>query len=219
MYWQAVIRFVEKLYFRSNKSINMKITILLLFAFSAVTLVNAQDKKPEGLFINSKAPEFSVKDQNGKQVNLKELRKKGPVVLVFYRGNWCPYCNKELKRFEDSLQLIKDKGAELIAISPETQEGITKTVEKTKAAYSVISDSDAKIIKAYDVAYKVDEKTLARYKSFDIDLSVTNGQNPKNTLLPVPALFIISKEGTVKYRYFNEDYKKRPSVKEILDNL
>lgn len=197
----------------------MKTTILLVFALATVTIVNAQDKKPEGLFINSKAPEFSVKDQNGKQVNLRELRKKGPVVLVFYRGNWCPYCNKELKRLEDSLQLIKDKGAELIAISPEGQEGIAKTAEKTKAAYSLISDSDAKIMKAYDVAYRVDDKALARYKSFDIDLSATNGQNVKNTSLPVPAVYIITKEGTVKYRYFNEDYKKRPSVKEILDNL
>jgi peroxiredoxin len=197
----------------------MKTTILTACAFAIITLVNAQDKKPEGLFINSKAPEFSVKDQSGKQVNLKELRKKGPVVLVFYRGNWCPYCNKELKRLEDSLQLIKDKGAELIAISPETQEGIVKTVEKTKAAYSIISDSDAKIMKAYGVAYTLDEKSLARYKSFDIDLSATNGQNPKSTTLPVPAVYIISKEGTVKYRYFNEDYKKRPAVKEILDNL
>ena len=111
----------------------MKTTALILFALATVTIVNAQDKKPEGLFINSKAPEFSVKDQNGKQVSLKELRKKGPVVLVFYRGNWCPYCNRELKRLEDSLQLIKDKGAELIAISPEAQEGITKTTEKIKA--------------------------------------------------------------------------------------
>lgn len=197
----------------------MKTTALILFALATVTIVNAQDKKPEGLFINSKAPEFSVKDQNGKQVSLKELRKKGPVVLVFYRGNWCPYCNKELKRLEDSLQLIKDKGAELIAISPEAQEGITKTTEKIKATYSLISDSDAKIMKAYDVAYRVDDKALARYKSFDIDLSATNGQNVKNTSLPVPAVYIITKEGAIKYRYFNEDYKKRPSVKEILDNL
>jgi peroxiredoxin len=219
MYPVFVTGFVEKLYFRSNKYVNMKTIILVAFALATVTIVNAQDKKPEGLFINSKAPEFTVKDQNGKQVNLKELRKKGPVVLVFYRGNWCPYCNKELKRLEDSLQLIKDKGAELIAISPETQEGIGKTVEKTKAAYSIISDSGAKIMKAYDVAYRVDDKALARYKSFDIDLSATNGQNPKNTSLPVPAVYIISKEGTIKYRYFNEDYKKRPSVKEILNNL
>jgi peroxiredoxin len=197
----------------------MKTTILLVFALATVTIVYAQEKKPEGLFINSKAPEFSIKDQNGKQVSLKEIRKKGPVVLVFYRGNWCPYCNKQLKRLEDSLQLIKDKGAELIAISPEAQEGISKTAEKTKAAYSLISDSDAKIMKAYDVVYRVDDKALARYKSFDIDLSATNGQNPKNTSLPVPAVYIISKEGTIKYRYFNEDYKKRPSVKEILDNL
>ena len=81
--------------------------IFLFLAFSSFS-----QEKPEGLFINSKAPDFKVKDQSGVEINLKELRKKGPVVILFYRGNWCPYCSKELTRFQDSLQLITEKRGE-----------------------------------------------------------------------------------------------------------
>src|SRR5215208_2434693 len=118
----------------------------IMFALLPVLLtINAfSQEKPEGLFINSKAPDFKGKDQNGTELNLKDLRKQGPVILVFYRGYWCPYCNKYLKILEDSLQQIKDKGAQLIAITLEGDSGIAKTLEKTKATYSVITDGDEK---------------------------------------------------------------------------
>ena len=192
----------------------------LFFVFAVcISMIAVGQEKPEGLFIHSKAFDFKAKDLTGENVNLKDLRKKGPVVIVFYRGNWCPYCNKELSRLQDSLQLIKDKGATLVAITPESQEGIIKTAEKTKAQFPIIYDEDMKIMKAYDVAYKVDEKTVARYKNFDIDLAANNNQKPEDVFLPVPAVYIVDKEGNITYRYFEPDYKKRPSVKEILKNL
>ena len=182
-------------------------------------LQSQAQEKPEGLFINSKAPDFKGKDQNGNEIALKDLRKKGPVVIIFYRGYWCPYCNKELQKLEDSLQLIKEKGAQLIAITPEKQEGIAKTIEKTKASYPIISDDELKIMKAYDVAYQVDTKTIDRYKMASIDLAANNGQKPEAVYLPVPAVYIIGKDGEIKYRFFEEDYKKQAAVKDILNNL
>src|ERR1041384_8178648 len=116
----------------------LRLLLVFIIGFS-VFRAQAQEK-PEGLFINSKAPEFKAKDQNGKELSLKDMRKKGPVVIIFYRGFWCPYCNRELTRLEDSLKLITDKGAQLIAITPEKPEGIAKTVEKTQAGFSIISD-------------------------------------------------------------------------------
>lgn len=192
----------------------------LFFVLSVcISLITVAQEKPEGLFIHSKAFDFKAKDLTEVSVNLKDLRKKGPVVVVFYRGNWDPYCNKELSRLQDSLQLIKDKGASLVAITPETTEGIIKTAEKTKATFPIICDEDSKIMKAYDVAYKVDAKSVARYKNFDIDLAANNNQRPEEIYLPVPAVYIVDKEGNITYRYFEPDYKKRPSVKEILKNL
>ena len=187
--------------------------IFLLLAFSSFA-----QEKPEGLFINSKAPDFKAKDQNGVDINLKDIRKKGPVVIIFYRGNWCPYCNKELTRLQDSLQLITEKGAQVIAVTPEASEGIAKTIEKTKATFSIVHDEEMKIAKSYKVAYDVDERTTSRYKSFGNDLLAVNQQKLK-VVLPVPAVYIVNKEGSVTYRYFNEDYKKRPAIKDILAEL
>ena len=194
-----------------------RIMFALLLGFFAINAI-AQEK-PEGLFINSKAPDFKGKDQNGTELNLKDLRKQGPVVLVFYRGYWCPYCNKYLKTLEDSLQQIKEKGAQLIAITLEGDSGIAKIIEKTKLTYSVITDGDEKIMKAYNVLYKVDDKIVSRYKMANIDLAVNNGQKPGAVYLPIPAVYVIGKDGEIKYRFFEPDYKKRASVKDILDNL
>lgn len=182
------------------------------------TLVSLAQEKPEGLFINSKAPDFKAKDQSGADVNLKDLRKKGPIVLVFYHGFWSPYCTKELKRFQDSLQLLTDKGVQVVAVTPEASEGIAKTVEKTGAVFPILYDSEVKIARNYQVAYEVDEKTATRYKSFGNDLLVINQQKGK-PFLPVPAVYIINKEGSVIYRYFETDNRKRVTVKEILDQL
>lgn len=193
----------------------MKKILFLLLVITSVTAV-AQEK-PEGLFINSKAPDFKATDQSGVSVSLRELRKKGPVVVVFYRGNWCPYCNQELKRFQDSLTMITDKGAQLVAITPEGSDGITKTVTKTGAVFPILSDADMKIAKGYKVDYVVDDRTLGRYKNATIDLLAINGQ--KQAMLPVPAVYVVNKEGSITYRFFDEDYRKRVSVKEILSEL
>jgi len=191
----------------------------LLISTLFIQLLLSAQEKPEGLFINSKAPDFKAIDQNGKEIRLKDILKDSVVVLIFYRGEWCPYCNKQLKKLEDSLQLIKEKGARLIAVTPERPEYISKTIEKTKASYPLIYDKDMKIMKAYAVAFEVDDRTVSRYKNADIDLATANGQKEK-VYLPVPAVYIISKkEGTITYRYFEFDYRKRVSVKEILDNL
>lgn len=192
-------------------------TIFSLLSGLLITCIAWSQETPEGLFINSKAPDFRAKDQSGLEVHLKDLLKKGEVVLVFYRGQWCPYCNRELKRLEDSLQMIIAKGATLVAVTPEKPESISKTIEKTSATYSILSDEGLKIMNAYHVAFEVDQNTLTRYHNTGIDIEANNGKNGK--YLPVPAVYIINKESTITYRYFEPNYKKRPSVKEILDNL
>ena len=153
----------------------MKKTIFFLLSFFIVFIAFSQDK-PEGLFINSKAPDFALKDQYGATVTLKDLRKKGQTVLLFYRGSWCPYCNRELKAFQDSLGLILTKKAQLIAITPESTEGIDSMVKKHSVVFPILYDEGAKTLQAYQVAYKPDEKTVSRYKMAGIDLLNKNKQ-------------------------------------------
>ena len=133
----------------------MKKIILTLLITISVFFCNSQSK-PAGLNVNDKAPEFTAKDQNGKVISLKEELKNGKVVLIFYRGQWCPYCNKQLKGIEDSLSLITSKGATVLAITPEQPVSVGKTIEKTKATYSILTDDNLKIMKEYDVAFAVD---------------------------------------------------------------
>ena len=193
------------------KALNIIIINLLL------SLAVTAQTSPQGLSVNDKAPDFIAKDQNGKKVQLKNELKNGAVVLVFYRGQWCPYCNKQLKALQDSLGFIKEKGATLIAVSPEKPANISKTVEKTTATYSVLFDDGLKIMKGYDVAFSVDTATIEKYKKFGIDFYDANGSN--GATLPVPAVYIINKDGIIIFKHFDADYRKRVSVQEILSHL
>lgn len=195
----------------------MKKSILLVAILLQSWVLLAQTG-PKGLNLNDKAPDFTAKDQNGKNISLKNELKNGSVVLVFYRGQWCPFCNRQLKQLEDSLGQIKAKGARVLTITPEKEDNITKTITKTKASFSILHDEGLQIMKSYDVAFKVDDKTIEAYKKYGIDFSDANGvANGAN--LPVPAVYVINKEGKIVYKYFDADYRKRSSVKDILDHL
>ncbi len=195
----------------------MKRIFFILTLLTASVLLNAQDS-PKGLQVNDPAPDFTAKDQNGNVINLKEQLKKGPVVLVFYRGFWCPYCNQQLKKLEDSLSLIQSKGATLITVTPEQEESVSKTVEKTKASYPIISDDSLAIMKSYDVAFTMSEATVEKYKGYGLDFNKINGP-VTGAQLPVPAVYVINKEGRIVYRHFDTNYTKRASVADMLRHL
>lgn len=189
----------------------------LFFTFLLFSIFSQAQEAPKGLATQVKAPEFNAKDQTGATISLQDQLKKGSVVLVFYRGQWCPYCNKQLKRLEDSLPLIKAKGATLIAVTPEKPENINKTIAKTKASYSILFDDGLKIMRSYDVAYAVDDATITSYKKYGIDFTQINGLN--GAYLPVPAVYVVNKEGVIVFRHFDKDYRNRVSVQEILMHL
>lgn len=193
----------------------MKKLLAVFFLILSAQLSFAQDAAP--LAIGTVAPEFVAKDQNGKEISLKGLTKTGSVVLIFYRGQWCPYCNKQLSAMEDSLSFILAKNATVIAVTPESDENVAKTIGKSKLTYSVLNDRGLSIMKAYKVAFDVDAETVKKYKGYGIDFDKANGEN--GAVLPVPAVYIIDKTGKITYAYFDKDYKKRASVQEIINNL
>jgi len=192
----------------------MKKIVMLCLVLSVTVQLYAQ----EPLKIGDKAPLFSLKDNKGKTVDLKSILKGNQsVVLFFYRGQWCPHCNKHIKNLQDSLQLLTAKGAYIIGVSPETSNGIDQTVNKTKASFSIISDRDYKVMKAYKVNYVMEPGLADRYKKGGLDIALANGQ--ADYVLPVPATYIIDKSGKIKYVFFDKDYRKRPSVKTLTANL
>lgn len=190
-----------------------KYIFLILISQMMFLSINAQ----EALKIGDQAFLFSAKDQNGQMVNLSKQLEKGPVVLFFYRGSWCPYCNKQMKEIADSIGLIKAKGATVIAITPETTASMQKIINKTNPNFSLLHDEQYQIMKGYKVNFDVDANTINRYQAMNLSLSETNGNT--DVKLPVPATYIIGKDGKIKFAYFNKDYRKRVSVAELLINL
>jgi len=186
--------------------------ILLLIT---VTLFSLNMMAQSGLKTGAQAPMFTAKDNTGKIIDLKAiLNSHKDVVLFFYRGQWCPYCNKHIQQLQDSLQLLTQKGAYVIGITPETGENINKTVQKTKASFSMVQDKSYTIMKAYDVNYVLDLATVTKFKSYGIDLDVNNGNT--DHVLPVPATYVINKAGKITFVHFDKDYRKRASVASIM---
>lgn len=165
------------------------------------------------LAVGTAAPAFKGQDATGRPVELRQLLKKGPVVLYFYRGQWCPYCNKELSQLQDSLQVLTAKGAQVVVITPETPANISQTVAKTKASFPIVYDRDLTIMKAYKTAFVVDDATAQKYLGYGIDLKKANGLD--QNILPVPATYVIGRDGNIKFAYFNPDYRRRASVRQI----
>lgn len=171
-----------------------------------------------GLTKGDLAPIFSAKDNAGKIIDLKALLKSHKsVVLFFYRGEWCPYCNKHIQQLQDSLQLLSNKGAYVIAVTPETNEAINKTIQKTHASFSIIQDKGYQIMKDYKVNYVLDDATVAKYKTYGLDLNKSNGNT--DHILPVPATYIINQMGKIAFVHFNKDYTKRATVNDMLQVL
>jgi peroxiredoxin len=185
---------------------------------AGILLLSLQVLAQSGLKKGAMAPEFSARDNTGKTLDLQSLLKSHKtVVLFFYRGQWCPYCNKQIKQLQDSLQLLTGKGAYVVGVTPETDENISKTIDKTHASFSIIQDKDYKIMKAYDVNYTVNDETLSHLKKYGIDLEKNNGNT--DHVLPVPATYVIDRSGKIIYVHFDKDYTKRPSVSTILSVL
>ncbi len=164
-----------------------------------------------------RAPDFELKNAVGKKVKLSGLLKKGPVVLVWYRGGWCPYCNLQLNETQKYLPQIKSLGAALVAITPETPDNSIKMVDKHKLQFEVLSDIDNKVAHRYKIVYQVPDPLNQELKKFKIDIAKHNGNN-KNEL-PLAVTYIINTDGIVSYAFINEDYKKRAEPSELISVL
>ncbi|MEO9805316.1 MAG: peroxiredoxin-like family protein [Reichenbachiella sp.] len=199
------------------KRAEMKIRCALVFFVIMFSLhANAQEI-PIPLKVGDEALNFEGIDQNGDSFELYEILKKGPVVLMFYRGFWCPHCNKQLSQMEDSLDFITQKGGIVVAVTPEKPESVEKTIDKTGASFKIIHDKDLSIMNIYHVAFNLEEAMLKKYKKWGIDVVEANGDNGPN--LPVPATYIIGQDRQILYAFFDPDYKKRATVGKILQNL
>ena len=166
-----------------------------------------------GLPVGTPAPQISTADVTGKPFSLTTQLKEGPVVLVFYRGGWCPYCNLQLRRLEQNLvPKLKKHRATIVAISVDPVEKGLSTNKMTALSFVVLSDPQAKILGNYRVQYRLPDNLLTSYKNnYDIDF-----KKDTRGIIAVPAVYVINSQGKITYTFIDEDYKIRAPSKEVL---
>lgn len=168
--------------------------------------------------VGEKAPLFNLPNPQGESISLSDLLEKGPVVVTFYRGSWCPYCNLQLRALQAKLNEIHALGAKLVAISPEVPDGSLTKNEISEMEFTVLSDQDAKIASEYGVAWEVPEFLLEHMRE-DRKLDLKSINNGNGAVLPIPATFVLGSDGIVKWNYVNVDYRNRSEPDEILNAL
>jgi peroxiredoxin len=163
------------------------------------------------------APEFALTDQKGTVVPLADLLRDGPVVLSFYRGGWCPYCNLELRALQAHANDFARFGAKLIAISPQTPDVSLSTAEKNALAFPVLSDTGSNVAKSYGIAFDLAEELRPIYTQLGHALPDRNGD--ESWILPIPATYVIDRSGKITFAYVDTDYRRRLEPSEIIRAL
>jgi peroxiredoxin len=171
----------------------------------------------QALTVGDYVPDFTLSDATGKTVHIKNVLTQGPIVIAFYRGGWCPYCNLELKALQHVLPEIQGAGATLIAISPETPDSSLTTQEKNDLAFTVLSDGDNQVARTFGLVFELPESLRPIYESFGIDLVAANGND--HFELPIPATYVVQPSGEIVYAFAEADYTKRAEPSEILNVL
>ncbi len=166
--------------------------------------------------VGDHAPDFTLKNALGKRVSLGEYLQKGPVVLTWYRGGWCPYCNLTLHRLQQELPQFKAAGANLLALTPELPDKSLTTQEKHNLSFEVLSDIGNKVAREYGIVFRLTPEVAANYQS-NFDLHGFNGDESDE--LPMAATYVIDRDGTVRYAFLNADYRNRAEPAEIIRAL
>jgi peroxiredoxin len=164
-----------------------------------------------------RAPDFILADSDGKPVSMRELLAKGPLVVSFYRGVWCPYCNLELQALQEAFPEITARGANLVAISPQTAPNSRKSQRDNKLGFPILSDVKSDVAEAFGIRFKLPDYLVELYKSFKNDLPTFN--NDPAWVLPMPARYVIGTDGIIAYSEVNPDYTQRPDPRDLLPVL
>lgn len=159
------------------------------------------------------APDFELPDAMGRPVRLADLREKGPVIVSFYRGQWCPFCNLELRGLQRALGEVESAGATLVAISPNTPDVTMSTVEKLELEFPVLSDYDNLVAKQFNLVYEMIPENIEMYLDHGRDIGTLNGTGKWE--LPIPATYVIDRKGMIRYAFVDLNHRRRAEPSEV----
>ena len=179
--------------------------------------LDAQGVGDQALKPGDMMPDMTLTDAHGNSVNTASLYTDGPAIITFYRGGWCPYCNLELKAYQDMLADIKALGGALAAITPEKPDNSLNTAEKNELAFPVLTDTGNKFAQSLGLVFELPEKLQKIYAGFGMDLEALNDES--GWTLPIPATFVVKKGGQIVLADVNRDYRLRLEPTTALDAL
>ncbi len=180
-------------------------------------IVSADDAAKNALNVGAKMPSFSLKDSNGKTVNSDDLLKQGNLVVVFYRGSWCPFCNLYLRNLQKNLAQIKAAGGNLVAVSVENPDNSLSVTKKNELDFTVLSDPNLKVAKQFGIVYDFPKETGEKYKANGLDIAKHNEM--EKAQLPLSATYVVNKKGEIVYAFLETDYKQRAAPEVIIETL
>lgn len=181
---------------------------------AATANLRATGIESRALQVGAAAPELTLPDALGRAVTLSDLWRRGPLILTFYRGGWCPYCNLALRAWQRHLPDLDRLGAGLVAISPQTPDNSLSTAEKSELAFPVLSDSQLQASTAFGVAFEMSPELIELYRRAGHDLPVRNGNG--RWVLPVPATYVIDSDGRIPYAHVEADHRVRAEPRDVL---
>jgi peroxiredoxin len=184
---------------------------------AAVAELKAKHLAAGALAVGEKAPAFELSDHDGKIVSSAELLARGRVVMCFIRGRWCPFCVGQMEAMNLVLPQIEDAGAALVAVSPQTVKQSYFMHDQHKLRFPLLSDAGNKVARQFGLTYRVPAAQEAVYRRAFVNLPFANGD--PSWELPIPATFVLDRDGTVLYASANEDYTERPEPSDIVRGL
>ncbi len=165
--------------------------------------------------VGATAPDIPLTRADGVAPTVHALAAEAPMVLVFYRGGWCPYCNRHLAALGAVEAELRDLGYRIHAVSIDRPEKVAEAATAADFDYALYSDADAEAARAFGLAFRVDAETYEKLIGYGINLEEASGRD--HHLLPVPAVFLIDREARIRFRHFNPNYKERLATDELLE--
>lgn len=179
--------------------------------------LKAKNMEDSSISVGDKFPDFSLPNASDKTVALKELLQNGKVIIAFFRGSWCPYCNLELKALQDNLKQITGKNVTLIAVSPQTSDYSEELKINHHLEFELLTDKNNALAKQLGITFELQNYVIPTYSSLGIELSEYNENN--NNELPVPAVFVIDTNSSIVYKFVDTNYMNRINIQELIEQL
>jgi len=177
----------------------------------------ASGQASRALKAGDRAPAFTLPDPDGKLVSSEDLLAKGPVVLTFYRGAWCPFCNLDLQALEGVRSQIEARGGSLVAVSQQTAANSRKSQHNNKLGFPIVGDKGGELAAKFGIRWHLPEDLQAVHKQLGADLVAFNGE--ESWTLPMPARYVIGQDGVIAYAEINPDYTRRPEPSDVFPVL